>query len=50
MGNMLRTSGSRNHYPFVVTFQKRLCPAGLLFFLPSVAPSEGQATSGDLDK
>lgn len=50
MGNILRTCGSRNHYPFVVTFQKKLCPTGLLLFLPSVAPSEGQATPSDLDK
>lgn len=50
MGNILRTGSSRNHYPFVVTFQKKLCPTGLLLFLPSIAPSEGQATPSDLDK
>lgn len=50
MGNILRTSGSRNHYPFVVTFQKQLCPTGLLLFLLCVAPSEGQATLSELGK
>lgn len=50
MGNILRTSTSRNHYLLVVNFQKQLYPTDLLHFLLSVAPSEGQASPSDLDK